>query len=214
MRRAEIKKGDRFGKLSVIGPAGHICKHRAFLFRCDCGLEKRISLAHAKSGHTTSCGCKQTLHGHSKKNSSSATYTTWSSMIARCLNKKTERFPRYGGRGIKVCDRWLDFRNFLADMGEKPEGKSIDRINNNGNYEPSNCRWATVAEQVSNKSTTRKITFYGKTHTYAEWSRITGIPSSTLYNRVQAGCSPEQILSKTYHRNGRKPFIPRPGIKL
>lgn len=111
-------------------------------------------------------------------------HNSWCGMIQRCTNPKNPKWHRYGGRGIKVCDRWLKFENFYEDMGEKPKGLSIDRINNDGDYCPENCRWATPKEQARNKSTSRNITFNGRTQTLEAWSEEIGISSRALECRL------------------------------
>ena len=118
-------------------------------------------------------------------------------MKQRCLNPNSKRYPRYGGRGITICTRWLDFANFLEDMGEVPEGKSIDRINNDGNYEPSNCRWATKYEQANNTSRNRTYSYLGKTLTIAQWAEALGLSYKTLISRLNTDHSNlEEVLSK------------------
>jgi len=119
----------------------------------------------------------------------SKSYDSWAHMKARCGNKKNNKYPRYGGRGIAVCKRWMRFKNFLEDMGEKPNGTSIDRIDNDGNYEPSNCRWATPSEQANNKSNNRVISFYGKSMSVSGWAKELGIPFVTLRMRLHRGWS-------------------------
>jgi hypothetical protein len=160
--KIDIKKGEKFGKLTIlkeiekyISPKGH--PQRIFLCECECGNIKQIALGHLRKGITQSCGCfhKELLkkHGYSYD----SIYKIWSDMKRRCLNSNCKAYKNYGGRGIKVCDRWLEsFNNFLEDMGERPEGLSIDRINNDGNYEPSNCKWATNKEQINNRRTSKK----------------------------------------------------------
>jgi len=123
-------------------------------------------------------------------------------MKTRCLNKNTPAYENYGGRGIKVCDRWLNsFENFLADMGNRPDGLMLERMNNDGNYEPSNCKWGTRLEQNNNTRKTIRIEFDGKTMTLRDWSEKTGICKETLASRFYAGWSVSEILNKPVQQN-------------
>lgn len=153
----------RFGRLTVLSLADRSLwktDNAYWHCRCDCGSSTVTQASHLLRGHTTSCGCFQkeraisynTRHGHAKKGRWTLTYQTWRAMSQRCLYPKHNRYHRYGGRGITICDRWLVYENFLDDMGERPEGMTLDRIDPDGNYEPTNCRWATSAQQNANKS--------------------------------------------------------------
>lgn len=157
-----IKAGSKFGRLMVLEilPLVAYSQKRAKV-RCDCGTIKIIQVSSLPSGHTRSCGClrkeetkkRLLVHGHAVRGKTSPEYCSWYGMIRRCNNPKNKSYRYYGGRGIKVCQRWKSsFVNFLADMGKKPSKKhSIDRINNDGNYGPGNCRWATKRQQVMNR---------------------------------------------------------------
>lgn len=124
-------------------------------------------------------------HGHSLKGKVTKEYRAWCHMLRRCELPSVERYPRYGGRGIKVCKRWHNFSNFLNDMGNAPSPKhSLDRIDNDGNYEHKNCRWATNSEQILNSSKARFITFNNKTYNIGKWSKITGINRQTIQMRI------------------------------
>jgi hypothetical protein len=120
---------------------------------------------------------------------------TWVGMRARCNNPTTRHYDRYGGRGIKVCDRWQTFKNFLADMGERPPGKSLDRIDNDGDYEPGNCRWATRIEQRRNRGDVKKVTLNGITLPMIDWAERLGITWSTVLARLRRGATPERALA-------------------
>lgn len=123
-------------------------------------------------------------------------YKVWSKMKCRCVNSNNPKYKNYGARGIKVCDRWMNsFESFLEDMGEQPEGTSLDRINNDGDYEPSNCRWATSEQQNNNKRNTAYLTYNGKTQSLTQWARELEIAKTSLQNRLLRGWSLEKALS-------------------
>lgn len=115
------------------------------------------------------------------------TYESWCAMKKRCLNPRHPAFARYAGRGISICDRWMAFENFLADMGERPAGTSLDRIDNSGGYEPGNCRWATRSEQNRNTRTARVITYRGETRPLVEWASVLGVPYQRTLDRLRSG---------------------------
>lgn len=149
--------GQKFGLLTVEKYSYTKNKRVHWLCKCDCGTTKEVQTSYLKSGNTKSCGCYKlsqtslimTKHGSSK----TAEYSAWQGMKGRCYRKKNKKYPIYGGRGITVCDQWLEsFDAFYAAMGDRPSPKhSVDRIDTNGNYEPSNCRWATASQQAINR---------------------------------------------------------------
>lgn len=189
----------KFGRLLILKEGephmtkgGH--KHRTAVIRCDCGTIKQVQISIILSGQTTSCGCFQREAAAKRMPSISRIhggfgtpeFESWCQMKKRCKNPKHKSYNDYGGRGIQVCDRWRDsFENFLKDMGHRPSAKhSIDRIDVNGNYEPSNCRWATKTEQSRNQRNNVVVEYNGQKKCLAEWSEITGISWQGLYYRI------------------------------
>lgn len=202
--RNSIMIGERFGRLTVIA-FDHKDKHghTVCLCKCDCGNEKEVTKNNLTSGNSKSCGClhKEQLVERLKTHgeTGSRLYWIWHGMKARCSNPNDARFADYGGRGIKVCDAWNKFDAFRewAMSNGYAEDLTIDRIDNNGNYEPGNVRWATSKEQQNNKRTNFVVTYNGETHTLKQWSEILGINYFTLHSRItKRGWSIERALEK------------------
>lgn len=196
--------GNKYGTLTVLGYAGKTvagCKHPAWWTQCSCGTLKKIIGTNLKAGKVISCGCENRkmaslthwVHGMTK----SAEHRTWSKMKGRCLNETDKAYRYYGGRGITVCHRWLEsFQNFYEDMGPKPScAHSIDRIDVNGNYEPSNCRWTTQLVQSRNKRSNRVICFNGKSQCASVWNHELGFPKGRILDRLHKGWSTDDALS-------------------
>ena len=206
--RAKDLEGMRFGRLLVIAYAGP--KPSKWLCRCDCGNEVVLKIGAFSQG-TQSCGCLQResaaqinrTHGLAK----TPEHVVWCSMNERCTNTNHNRYHRYGGRGITVCDRWRNsFEAFLEDMGPKPSPRhTIERIDNDGHYEPGNVRWATKKEQARNRRTTRLLEIRGHSRSVAEWSEMHGVPHATILERLKRGWDAEQAVTtpvlKTWNRH-------------
>lgn len=185
--------GQKFNRLTAIKYVGK----SKWLFQCDCGKQVIIAAANVKRGNTMSCGClhnelaaKKMISLHTKHGKiNTPEYRAWNKLKGRCLRKSDPKYKDYGGRGIKVCDRWLNsFENFLTDMGEKPSPKhSIDRIDVNGNYEPSNCRWADIKTQSNNKRKSLLITHNGRTQTLTQWCEELNVSHSKAHHRYHRG---------------------------
>lgn len=174
--------GKKYGKLTAIKAVGKT-KHRTVVWqcRCDCGDETFVVASQLISGHTKSCGCLTKKHGKF----GTKAYQVWDSMIQRCTNKKHKSYKRYGGRGIDVCTRWHVFINFYKDMGDPPEGKQIDRKDNNVGYCLENCRWVSPKTNTNNRINNVSITYKGETKTISQWAELFGLNYFTLYSRVR-----------------------------
>lgn len=208
--------GQRFGRLIVI--ERYICdgKQPKWLCQCDCGNEKIVFGTHLKQGTTKSCGClgkemapergrKSKLGERSLKHGDFGTrlYGVWTAMKRRCQNPNVKHYKDYGGRGILVCSEWqeyIPFKEWAMSSGYK-EGLSLDRIDVNGNYEPSNCRWVTMFEQEQNRRNTVHIEYNGKMYTIREAADITGLSYRTIKGRVERGWSGERIFETKIMKN-------------
>lgn len=190
----------KFSRLTVVSEAPRRGKRAMVVCRCDCGNVKVYRRHHVVCGAIKSCGCLASevtaARNYKHGMSSTPTWNTWSSMRQRCEDPNHDDYPSYGGRGITVCERWSSFENFLEDMGEKPQGRSIDRIDNDAGYCKSNCRWATAIEQANNKTTSRWVTFGGRTQTLMQWARELVITHATLQERIARKWSEERILGR------------------
>lgn len=196
-------------RLTIISIIRERGKRTIAACRCICGVEKEVPLYHIRSGAVKSCGClrresssvtghKRKKHGQCIAGQRGATYRSWETMKSRCLNEKDPSYDLYGGRGITVCERWIgSFKNFLLDMGERPRNTSIDRINTNGNYLPSNCRWAHPKIQQRNKRNNRMVVFKGESVPLIVLHEKTGIPYQRLFERiVRRGWNVEDAINK------------------
>lgn len=204
--------GQMFGRLTVVDIFERRCYANSspkiiWLCRCSCGVIVRCPSAHLANGNTRSCGClkldklfeRSTTHGKTR----TPEYRSWNAMLNRCYNRNGQAYRNYGGRGIIVCDRWRDsFVNFLADMGMRPsKAYTIEREDNDGNYEPGNCSWQTKKVQANNRRTNRLITYQDKTLTVGQWADELGVSNSFIYARLNHGWSVEDALTKPryYH---------------
>ena len=204
MKRIDLT-GMVFGKLTAIEPVKKV-KNGDMLWRCkcDCGNESLVQSGNLKSGHTKSCGCYRvdwckencTKHGleHSRL------YKIWFNMNLRCLDETNTNYHRYGGRCISVCDEWKENLQAFVDWAMANgyrDDLTLDRIDNDGNYEPSNCRWVSMREQANNRRSNVAITFNGKTKTMKQWANDVGIPYKVVWQRIQKlGWSAERALTE------------------
>jgi hypothetical protein len=193
---AEMKKpdltGNKFGRLLVVSFHEDGSNGGKWRCSCDCGKEKVAYGSNLVSGATKSCGCyrreataaRSTKHGHKGDEKQTRTYTTWAGMKNRCLNIKYHGYKDYGGRGITICEQWEIFENFLLDMGCRPKGMTLDRIDNTAGYSKDNCRWASLADQMNNTRGNYFVEYQGEQITLANLSRKTGVDYKLLQTRI------------------------------
>lgn len=197
--------GQRFGRLVVVRRVRTISGRWVWESVCDCG---RINLSEGhdlSAGKTTSCGCRRSEASTARRTThgmrSSRTYRIWGAMKTRATNPNIVGAQNYVLRGIGICDRWLTFSNFLEDMGEAPENLSIDRIDNDKGYSPSNCRWASMKIQANNSRWNTKLTLDGVTMNLNQWADKTGISRQAIYRRIARGWEVRQALTTPVQKN-------------
>lgn len=192
--------GKRFGTL-VVTRFSHVGSGNRSLWECECNCGSVKAFRSNNLPRMKSCGCltakingeSHSTHGMRK----SREYGSWRAMKKRCLEPHFHAFKNYGGRGIKICDRWINsFENFFADMGIRPQNGTLERKDNEGDYTPENCIWIPLGWQAKNRRSSHRITFSGKTLIISEWAKLLGVSSATLYSRARRGLSPELILKE------------------
>lgn len=199
--------GKKFGRLTITSYAGMKGGYSHWNCECECGTRIVAESYNIRCGNTNSCGCwkreiasiANTTHGCAKRGKLTPEFRSWIKMIERCTDTKCKAYPGYGGRGITICDEWLDsFEAFHADMGDKPTPRyQIERIDNNDGYYKENCRWATPLEQGRNKRNNVHLTLNGVTLCLSEWSRITGMEATKIRYRMKRGWPDHLALSVT-----------------
>jgi len=192
----DIYPGLKIDRLTVVEETNRTAsKDRQWVVSCVCGSTVVMSSSNLRRSVKTekSCGCVKLKHGLWKSKS----YESWSGMMKRCYNENQKHYYRYGGRGILVCERWHDFELFLSDMGERPEGMSIERIDNDGIYERQNCKWATPEEQARNRRSNVLISVNGEQKCAKDWAAQYGIKPSIVYNRIRRGWDGIRALTVT-----------------
>ena len=206
LTRSTIMEALRYGRLEIIAKGASRNGQPYVLCHCDCGTEKEIAFSSLRRGATQSCGCYRKEKGPGNKRHGLADtkiHMIWTSMRQRCFNPNNPAFKNYGGRGITIDPRWNSFEAFFEDMGEPPEGMSLDRIDNNKGYSPDNCKWATRVQQGRNTRMCHPVTFEGVTKTIAEWAEQYGIGRSTLSQRIRNGWDIKRALTQStleYHK--------------
>lgn len=207
--------GQKFGRLIGIHRVENHGRITRWLWLCDCGNQKIIAADKVKSGHTASCGCLWTEtcrkhgHGHDANGQQTRTYKAWVNMRSRVSGRYDIYEGSYTDRGIAVCERWeKSFRSFLEDMGECPDGMTLDREDNDGDYEPDNCRWATQHEQTRNTRRTRTVSFQGRRLCLQDAATLAGIHPATVHYRLNSGMSVEEALTRTPRIRRKKLVVP------
>lgn len=220
MGKVYINEGDKYGRLVIIKEVEPIKRksynERRVLCKCECGKEKVVSLHPLLKGKIKSCGCYlkelaiirgKNFLKYDKEATKSKLYSIWHGMKCRCNTTSSGSYQRYGAIGVKVCDEWnndfISFYNWAINNGYQ-EGLTIDRIDSDGDYEPSNCRWVDYASQANNRKTNVRLYYNGESHTIAEWSNLLNISRNVLYNRKKKGWSNEKTLTtpiKTRYKN-------------
>lgn len=204
--------GQVFGRLTVIRRAGSRGGRVVWACMCECGSTVEVVSHALTSGHTKSCGCwkdernrgTQPKHGHARRGTKrTPTYKTWQAMMTRCYNPNVASFKDYGARGVTVCDGWHLFENFLAYMGERPEGMTLDRIDSDKGYTPDNCRWATKITQARNTRANYIVDFRGERMTQIEFAERIGMKQATVSWRLRNGWTPEQVATIPPHSGNR-----------
>lgn len=204
-----LSPGSVYGFLTIVREVDG--KYYPYLCKCVCGEERVVLKQNLKYGHTFSCGCKKgllhTKHNHSGSGKTpSSEYRTWKAMKGRCNNPTDDNYHHYGGRGIKVCERWNEsFECFLSDMGPRPKGASLDRFpDNNGGYGPDNCRWATQKEQTNNMRSNVVIEYNGVVKSQSDWNKFLGRGSGWITYHLSKGRSIEWIMERASLLNKNK----------
>lgn len=195
-------KGQVFGRLTVLDRDLFVNGKTRWLCSCECGKQVSVIGQLLRNGRTKSCGCLRSdraaetasKHGGYVGRKPTRTMRIWKNMIQRTCNPNCPMYARYGGAGIGVCKSWQTFEGFMADMGEVPDGLTLERIDNSKGYEPNNCKWTTYAEQNRNKSSTKKLTLNGRTQVAADWAAELGLTDSQIYKRIRRGWSDEEVL--------------------
>lgn len=210
MTRAVDITGQVFGRWTVTSRAEDSSRGKArWLCECECSELRTVRGDELRSGRSRSCGCVRTIHGCTKGGSRTPESRAWTAMRCRCRDRNDKDYGRYGGRGISVCDSWnSSFESFLKDMGERPSPKhSLDRIDNDGNYEPGNCRWTTQQVQIENRSITVWLTANGRRRTITQWCRHLGGGDSLVRDRLKAGWTEEEALSAPARKRRAGPRV-------
>ncbi|WP_312999668.1 hypothetical protein [Leclercia sp.] len=168
-----------------------------WLCQCDCGNQSLVIASNFKKGQSKSCGCSQygKKHGHAIDGEETPTYQTWLHMRQRCLNTSNDAYENYGGRGIGICKEWDSFEKFLTDMGQRPDGMTIDRIDNNKGYYKENCRWADKKTQLTNKRNNHRVEWHGNSYTISQLSSMCGIGHQVLSSRLRLSWSVDKAIT-------------------